>query len=191
MRIIAGAYKGRTLKTITGSGYRPAMSKVRESLFSLLEARGLVWQDTRVLDLFAGSGSLSFEALSRGAIQAYLVEKSPKAATCIEENAQKLGISDCCFVITDDAVKYVGRRPLHPFSLVFIDPPYAENFLPMTLRGLLRREWLEEGAFVVAEVEKHLKIDAESFEGLSLELDRQYGQTRIIVWTFQTLNTHE
>lgn len=67
MKIIAGALKGRTLKTVTGPGYRPAMGKVRESLFSLLEARGVVWAESIILDLFAGSGSLAFEAISRGA----------------------------------------------------------------------------------------------------------------------------
>jgi 16S rRNA (guanine966-N2)-methyltransferase len=182
MRIIAGALKGRSLKTISGAGYRPAMSKVRESLFSLLEARGVMWADTNVLDLFAGSGSLAFEAISRGTPKAYFVEKDPKAAACIKQNAEILGISDKCFISSEDAVKYVGRRPQHKFSVVFIDPPYAENFLPPTLNGLIRREWLEPGAFVIAEVEKHLKINTEGFEGLTLELDRPYGQTRILIW---------
>ncbi len=183
MRIIAGAYKGRKLKTITGNGYRPAMSKVRESLFSLLEARGVVWQDCQILDLFAGSGSLAFEALSRGAQKAYFVEKDPKAAACISENVRSLGLNDKCHVITEDVLQYVGRRPPEPFSMVFIDPPYAQNFLALSLNKLLRRQWLSEDAFIVAEVEKHLKVNTEGFEGLELELDRHYGQTRILVWT--------
>lgn len=182
MRIISGAFKGRSLKTISGAGYRPAMSKVRESLFSLLESRGVVWADTIILDLFAGSGSLAFEGISRGAQKACFVENNAKATTCIQQNAASLGISDKCYTVTDDVVKYVGRRPPHKFSVVFIDPPYAANFLPLTLRGLIRREWLEPGAFVIAEVEKHLKINTDGFEGLTLELDRQYGQTRILIW---------
>ena len=185
MRIIAGALKGRSLKTISGVGYRPAMSKVRESLFSLLEARGVIWADSNILDLFSGSGSLAFEAISRGAPKACFVEKDPKAATCIRQNAEILDITEKCFITADDAVKYVGRRPQHKFSVVFIDPPYAVNFLPPTLRGLIRREWLEPGAFVIAEVEKHLKIDTDGFEGLTLELDRNYGQTRILIWFCQ------
>ncbi len=87
MKIIAGALKGRTLKTLTGpAGYRPAMGKVRESLFSLLEARGVIWAESIVLDLFAGSGSLAFEAVSRGAKKAYFVEKDAKASACIAQN---------------------------------------------------------------------------------------------------------
>ena len=80
MRIISGSCRGRVLQTVTGPGYRPAMGKVRESLFSMLEARGVVWGAVRFLDVFAGSGSLGFEALSRGAVFADFIEKDRKAA---------------------------------------------------------------------------------------------------------------
>ncbi len=185
MKIIAGAFKGRRLKTVTGQGYRPAMSKVRESLFSLLEARGVVFADSNILDLFAGSGSLGFEAISRGCQNVYFVEKDPKATACINQNIAEFDISEKCHVITEDVLKYVGRRCPEKFSLIFIDPPYAQNFLPLTLNKLLRLKWLEPNAIVVAEVEKHLKINPEGFDGLELELDRQYGQTRIMIWTNQ------
>ena len=89
MRIIAGACRGRTLHTVTGPGYRPAMGRVRESLFSMLEARGVVWGAVRVLDVFAGSGSLGFEALSRGARFADFIEKDHRAAECLRKNAAK------------------------------------------------------------------------------------------------------
>ena len=124
----------------------------------------------------------AFEAISRGAQKAYFVEKDPKAAACIANNAGTLGISEKCIIATEDAVKFAGKRPTENVSVVFIDPPYAENLLPQTLKNLLRREWLEDGAFVIAEVEKNLKINPESFEGLTLELDRNYGSTRIIIW---------
>lgn len=182
MKIIAGALKGRTIKTISGPGYRPAMGKVRESLFSLLEARGVIWAESIILDLFAGSGSLAFEAISRGAQKAYFVEKDPKAAACIANNASALGVREKCIIATEDAIKFAGKRPAETVSVVFIDPPYADNVLPQTLKNLLRREWLEDGGFVIAEVEKHSRINPESFEGLTLELDRNYGSTRIIIW---------
>ena len=86
MRIISGRLGGRTLKTVEGEGYRPAMSKTREALFSMLAARGLVWSTARVLDLFAGSGSLAFEAISRGAPHALLVENSVQAMRCLQAN---------------------------------------------------------------------------------------------------------
>lgn len=185
MRIISGKYKGRQIKTIEGPGYRPAMSRVRESLFSLLLARGIDWGNTSVLDLFAGSGSLGFESLSRGAPSVLFVEKDKRASICLQKNVEFLGVQEESSVITEDVLNYVAKLPRQKFSLVFIDPPYAENFLPRTLSHLLRKNWLEQGAFVVAEVEKYLKIDTASFPELDLELDRKYGQTRIIIWTKQ------
>ncbi len=182
MKIIAGAFKGRRLKTISGDGYRPAMSKVRESLFSLLESRGVVWAEVRVLDLFSGSGSLAFEAISRGCQHAFFVEQDPKAIACISQNVNEFDISAKCHLMNEDVLKFVGRRCNEKFSMIFIDPPYAKNFLSLTLNKLLKHDWLEEDAFIVAEVEKHLKVNTEAYDGLELELDRQYGQTRIIVW---------
>ena len=83
MRIIAGALGGRNLKTVEGPGYRPATAKVREAIFSMLSSRGVVWSGLRVLDLFAGSGGIGIEALSRGAGFAVFVEQNPKAAEII------------------------------------------------------------------------------------------------------------
>ncbi len=182
MRIIAGAYKGRTLRTVTGPGYRPAMSKVRESVFSLLESRGAVWSDMSVLDLFAGSGSLGFEALSRGAYRAVFVEKDAAAAKCLAGNIVSLGVAGKAELVCADAVAYAGRGGSESFDAVFIDPPYALDLLPVTLRGLLRKGRLNSGAFIVAEVERHFRGKTDGFPGLNLELDRLYGQTRIIVW---------
>ena len=85
MLIIAGGLGGRVLKTVEGEGYRPAMGRTREALFSMLTARGLVWREARVLDLFAGSGSLAFEALSRGAPNALLVENAAPAMRCLQK----------------------------------------------------------------------------------------------------------
>ena len=98
MRIIAGALGGRNLKTVEGPGYRPATAKVREAIFSMLSSRGVVWSGLRVLDLFAGSGSLSFEALSRGAQEVCLVEREPKVVQCLNQNVEALDVSDRCRV---------------------------------------------------------------------------------------------
>ncbi|MBQ1330510.1 MAG: RsmD family RNA methyltransferase, partial [Desulfovibrio sp.] len=97
MRIIAGALRSRTLKTVEGEGYRPAMSRVRESLFSMLDARLPAWEGLQVLDLFAGSGSLAFEALSRGAERAWLVENSARALRCLKttSSASALPAAPC------------------------------------------------------------------------------------------------
>ena len=187
MRIIAGALGGRTLKTVEGPGYRPATAKVRGAIFSLLEARGVVWSGVRVLDLFAGSGSLSFEALSRGALEACLVEREPRAADCLRDNAARLEMAERCRIVEDDVARFVRGRAWQPYEVVFIDPPYGEKRLIPTLKALSRGGWISlEGGFVLAEVEAALKaealLDAAAEGALHLELDRLYGQTRILVW---------
>ena len=125
MRIIAGKYKGRILKTGFGPGYRPATGKVRESLFSMLESLGLAWRETNVLDVFAGSGSLGFEALSRGCVRVVFVEKSASACRVLRENICRLGVRGKCSINQKDALAFLAAPGSVPFGLVFADPPYG------------------------------------------------------------------
>ena len=173
MRIISGRLGGRRIRTVEGEGYRPAMGKTRESLFSMLTSR--------VLDLFAGSGSLAFEAVSRGAALAVLVENSAAAARCLADNIRQLGVEDCVRLIRDDVRKTLNNTPLGCFDLVFLDPPYRKNLLNATLQGLLRRNWLAPGALVCAEIEKDAAVAAP--DSLELLVERHFGQTRILIWT--------
>lgn len=184
MRIIAGTYKGQSLKTTTGPGFRPAMGKVREALFSMLEARGIDWPGTRVLDLFAGGGSLGFEALSRGSQAVCFVESAPYATKVIAANAGKLGVEPGRIsVIQEDAVKALSRPPAARFQVVFIDPPYQLNILGAVLKALVRHRWVSTGAVVNAEVEARLPFDPETAHpALELLADRAYGQTRVVLW---------
>lgn len=183
MRIIAGAYKGRELRTVTGPGYRPAMGRVREALFSMLEARGVVWGAVRVLDVFAGSGSLAFEALSRGAPEAVFMEQDNAAAVCLRKNAERLGCAERCRIVSGDAVRALSRRPQAPFDVVFVDPPYGQSLFAPALKNLLRQEWLAEHGWLSAEMEPGLTLRPELTEGLTQVTERHYGQTRILIWT--------
>ena len=185
MRIISGALKGRELKTSVGPGYRPAMSKVRAAIFSMLEARGVVWPGARVLDIFAGSGSLGFEALSRGAPFVCFVEMDKKAARVIRENAEKFGLDAGRYAVhAKDARTFLSSRDMDPFDVIFIDPPYRENFLASSLTAVLRKNWLREGGVINAEVERGIKFDPEvDFPPLACIADREYGQTRVVLWT--------
>lgn len=185
MRIVAGAFRGRTLKTVDGPGYRPAMSRVREALFSMLEARGIVWSAVTALDLFAGSGSLAFECLSRGAQSALLVENAAQAVKCLHTNAQTLGLDEGrCRIVQEEVAKVLGKRPHAPFDVIFIDPPYRKNFLPPTLNALLRNGWVRQGGIVTAEVEDSVPYEAEdAHPQLELLTERSFGQTRILIWT--------
>ncbi len=188
MRIISGSLRGRILKTVEGPGYRPAMSRVREALFSMLEARGVVWSTTTALDLFAGSGSLAFECLSRGAKEAVLVENSAQAVKCLQQNATALGLSEStCRIRQDDVLKVLGKRSTQKFDVVFIDPPYGKNLLPATLQALMRQTWVHEDSIITAEVESSVNFDSEkAHPQLEVLTERSFGQTRVILWQVVT-----
>ncbi len=188
MRIISGSLRGRILKTVEGPGYRPAMSRVREALFSMLESRGVVWSSCSALDLFAGSGSLAFECLSRGAKQALLIENSAGAVKCLQQNAKTLGLSDAvCRIRQEDVLKALGKRSREQFDVVFIDPPYGKNLLPAALQGLLRHDWVQEDSIISAEIESSVVFDAEkAHPQLEVLTERSFGQTRVILWQVST-----
>ena len=185
MRIISGSLKGRELKTTTGPGYRPAMSKVRAAIFSMLEARGVIWPSARVLDIFAGSGSLGFEALSRGAPFACFVDADKKATRLIRENAEKFGLDAVRYAIhAQEARGFLAARDMEPFDVIFIDPPYRGHFLAPSLTAVIRKNWLREGGVINAEVERGVDFDPEAdFPPLACIADREYGQTRVVLWT--------
>ena len=181
MRIISGRLGGRNLKSVEGEGYRPAMGKTREALFSMLTARGIDWHSTRVLDLYAGTGSLAFEAISRGAQHALLVEMAPQAVRCLKANIAALGVQDEASLASEDVLRVLKTPPAEPYSLVFMDPPYRKNLADPTLRLLATRRWLAPGAFVAAEIEKDARFTLPP--DWTLEAERLFGQTRICIWT--------
>jgi 16S rRNA (guanine966-N2)-methyltransferase len=162
------------------------MAKVREALFSMLEARGLCWVETAVLDLFAGSGSLAFEALSRGAARVMLVESSKDAVDIIWKNATRLEVAPGRLHVATEAVSRFLARPggsARGYDLVFVDPPYADRIVEQTLKLLIKQQWLSAEAIVVAEVETRARFNAAlAPTELTLDTDRNYGQTRVLLW---------
>ncbi|MEW5773115.1 MAG: 16S rRNA (guanine(966)-N(2))-methyltransferase RsmD [Thermodesulfobacteriota bacterium] len=185
MRIISGRYGGRAIRSVSGPGYRPATGKVRGAVFSMLEARGLAWPGARVADLFAGSGSLGLEALSRGAAFALFVESSRAAAAAISATLADFGVGRAAAEVrAADVFKVLKNRPARPFSAVFVDPPYGKGFLPPALEQIMANGWLAPEGLLLAEVEAGLDLDpAGTHPGLEPATDRLYGQTRIILWT--------
>jgi len=122
MRIIAGQHRGRTLKTPKWDGLRPTSDKLRETLFNILQTRV---PGAKVLDVFAGTGAVALEALSRGAVAATCVERDRRAAALIAENAALCRESDRCAIIRDDVERALVRPlPGGPFDIVVLDPPY-------------------------------------------------------------------
>ncbi|MBM2846856.1 MAG: methyltransferase [Bacteroidetes bacterium] len=123
MRVITGLYKGRTIKTVDDLSVRPATDRVKQSIFNMLMNR-LDLEGAHVLDLFAGSGNLGIEALSRGAAHVTFVESNEGAAECIERNIDTLGCEEAATILEMDAIRYIGNGG-GPFDLIFADPPYA------------------------------------------------------------------
>jgi 16S rRNA (guanine966-N2)-methyltransferase len=143
MRITTGRFKGRVIRTVNDLSVRPATDRVRQTIFNILAHR-MDLEEITILDLFAGSGSLGFEALSRGAARATFVESDPRVLAALEQTAQQLGCTDSADIVRGDAVRYV-RRARAAYHLVFVDPPYAYPStadLPDEIfsRGLVRKD---------------------------------------------------
>ncbi|MDF1726527.1 MAG: 16S rRNA (guanine(966)-N(2))-methyltransferase RsmD [Sulfitobacter sp.] len=177
MRIIAGRFRGMALAALgkgdAGAHLRPTADRVRESLFSMLTSRDVL-QGARVLDLFAGTGALGFEALSRGAREVCFVENGRTGQRLIEENRQKLRVEDEITIMRNDATR-LGSWPSAPFDLVFLDPPYGKGMGQQALEGLRTGAWLAPGALIVWEESSAMEAP-DGFERLE---SRRYGDTHI------------
>ena len=178
MRIVGGDARGRPLRAVPGRGTRPTADRVRQSLFDALGQR---MDGLRVLDLYAGTGALALEALSRGAAAAVLVESDPRAAAVIVRNAATLGYEGRCRLLR--AAVPLALRDLRGerFDLVFSDPPYALRAAQATLDALLANGLLSPGARVVLETDRREPVPAAP--PLALSGDRRYGDTRVLVFS--------
>jgi 16S rRNA (guanine(966)-N(2))-methyltransferase RsmD len=175
MRVIAGHAKGRRLHAPSGSTTRPTGARLRESVFGILEHRGAV-SGARVLDLFAGTGALGLEALSRGADSLVAVEQERSVAKLLERNASLCGFEGRVEVVVQPVDRALARvTSLGPFDLVFLDPPYGAGMIAPVLSGLVTRHALARGALVVVEHGRRDRIDETA--GLALELERRYGDS--------------
>ncbi|WP_156223013.1 16S rRNA (guanine(966)-N(2))-methyltransferase RsmD [Pseudactinotalea suaedae] len=175
-RIVGGTAGGRRL-AVPATGTRPTSDRVREALFSRLDHRGVL-HGAQVLDLYAGSGALGLEAISRGAATAVLVDSSRTAVAVCRSNASALGFADQVTVIARKVEQLLmGHPPTRTSTLVFIDPPY-ELGVDKTLRLLTRPGWLAQGAVVV--LERSTRAGEPSWpEGLTLEDSKVYGETTL------------
>ncbi len=179
MRIIGGAFRGRRLASV-GKGdaaaqLRPTADRVRESLFNVLgNAHDAPQSGARVLDLFAGTGALGLEALSRGAAHVTFVESGRKALGLLDQNIALCRAEADCRVLRRDA-RRIGVVDAAPFDLIFLDPPYGRGLGEQTLEAALRGGWLAPGALVVWEEGAALAPPA----GLSQVDQRRYGDTVI------------
>ena len=175
MRIIAGTWRGRPIEAPPGHATRPTADRVRETLFSMLASRLGSFEDLRIADLFAGSGALGFEALSRGAASATFVENDAAAVASIRRNADKLGAANRVGILGGSALSLPAHEP---FDLVFTDPPYAEGSGSAAVAAVLKAKWLAPGGWMTIETSRSDSVDP---GGLEIEAVRDVGRARIML----------
>jgi 16S rRNA (guanine966-N2)-methyltransferase len=172
MRIIAGQWRGRTLVAPKGDATRPTADRTREALFSMLVSRVGSFEGLRVADLFAGSGALGFEALSRGAAECLFVEQDRIATDAIRANAGKLGIRAD---IRSQSVLALGPVA-QPFDLILMDPPYGTGAGSVALDRLARLGWTGPASIISIET---ARTETTELKGFSVDSVRDYGKARI------------
>ena len=171
MHIISGKYRGKKLKGFEVDGTRPTMDRVKESLFGMIQS---YVGDSRVLDLFAGSGALGLEAISNGAREAYLVDNNIEAIKVIRDNIKNM--DDDIKVIKSDYKKSL-KETNEKFDIIFLDPPYRKGLMGKALRVIEERDLLNEGGLVVCEYEY------DDFEtNLDLFKEKSYGFKKIKIF---------
>jgi len=149
MRIIAGSYKGRKLVSPKGSNTRPTSDRVREAIFSII---GNIVEDTRILDLYSGTGAMGLEALSRGASQAVFVETDPAALRCLQVNIEAADCRERTRIISRPVLSYLEKTDLSDgFDLVFADPPYAGDLGTLTLKAISKHAKPLKGCLIILE----------------------------------------
>ena len=172
MRIISGAWRGRRLLAPAGMQTRPTADRTRETLFSMLASRLGSFEDLRVADLYAGSGALGLEALSRGAAHCTFVENDRAALDAIRVNAATLGAASIDIMATSAA-----RLPrARAFHLILADPPYADGSGSAVVASVVAAGWLAAGGWIAIETERGATVDPGP---MSVEVERDTGRARL------------
>ena len=179
MRVVGGELKGRNIVAPASRDIRPTADRLRESVFNILvHAYDDPFQDARVLDLFAGTGALGIEAISRGATFALFVDNGAEARALLRNNVEALALGGVTKVYRRDATDLGPAHPMEPFSLVFLDPPYGKGLAEKALASLRDGGWLKPNALLVVEEAKAAAFAApDSYE----ELERRvYDETEFV-----------
>ena len=173
MRIIAGKWRGRRLIAPAGDATRPTADRVREALFSMLTSRIGSFEDLRVADIFAGTGALGLEALSRGAGHVTFVETDAGALKALRTNIAKLGAESATTIVAQPA-QAIARAA--PHDLLLLDPPYGEGLAPRALARLAEQGWIAPHALISVETAAKEPLDV---PGFSVEVTRTHGKAAL------------
>lgn len=183
MRIISGSARGRRLAEFPGGAIRPTSDRVREALFSMLASRLGSLDGLKVLDLFAGTGALGIEALSRGADQACLVDGDRRSCQLIQRNLEQCNLASRAKVLTltlPDGLASLGGAGA--FDLILLDPPYQKGLAEATLQKLAALPLLSERGYICVETDRR-EPPTDAYGGLILESSKRYGRTSIHLFT--------
>ncbi len=180
MRVIGGRLRGRTLAGPKSPAIRPTADRLRESLFNILiHSYSDPITEARVLDLFAGTGALGIEALSRGAAFALFVDEGAEARALLRENTAALGLGGVSRIFRRDATKLGPAHPVEPFSLAFLDPPYGHGLAEKSLASARAGDWFVPGALIVVEETKKAQFAAPA--GFAELERRDYDDTEFFI----------
>jgi 16S rRNA (guanine966-N2)-methyltransferase len=182
MRIVGGKFRGHAIAGPTTPDTRPTSDRVRESIFNILThgISDFALDDARVMDLFAGTGALGLEALSRGARFCLFVEEGTEARGLIRRNADGCGVIGQCKIWRRDATDLGPSAPQSPYTLIFVDPPYGKGLGEKALDSLVAGGWLAPKAIVVLEEAEKTKV--KDTESLTLIDERNYGDTQLRIY---------
>lgn len=182
MRIVAGEYGGRRLSAVPGRATRPTTDKVKEALFNII---GPYFDGGVSLDLFAGSGGLSIEAVSRGIDHAVMIDRQYAAIQTIRKNITVTKHPEKFDVIKNDANRALHLLAKHgkSFDMVFLDPPYAKQQIVKNIRMMVQLELLNSNALIIAETDQHAKLPTD-LPGFSLQRRQTYGITVLTIYRY-------
>lgn len=184
MRIVGGEFRGRSLATPKTGDIRPTTDRTRESLFNILShAHPETLDGTRVIDLFAGTGAVGLEALSRGCRQALFVEMGVEGRGLLRQNIETLGVTGRAKIFRRDATDLGAPGTMEPFDLLFADPPYGKGLGERALASAVNGGWLVPGALII--LEERADVTVEPVKGCRLLEERTFGDTRMYFYRFE------
>jgi 16S rRNA (guanine966-N2)-methyltransferase len=180
MRIIAGKYKGRVIKFPNSKLVRPTTDKVKESLFNFL-VHNYDLNDMKACDIYAGSGSLGLEALSRGAISVHFVEKDFHVSKMLHENINSLNTGDECKIFRMDAVKFSNMPDHDNYDLILADPPFFKDDIHFVVKNILKNSFLSDNGIMI--VERSTQTQKNDYDAFGVEPSKRIGDSLIYLFS--------
>ena len=176
MKVISGTLKGRNIEGFDIEGTRPTMDRVKESIFSTIQ---FSIRDSIVLDLFSGSGNLGIECISNGASKCYFVDNNKIAINTINKNIKTFNIEDNSIVIKSDYIDALNTLKNTKFDIVFLDPPYKDNYIDISINYLLDNNMLNDNALIICEYNSSININ---YPNLDMTKTKKYGDKFVTIF---------